>query len=567
MSVGVGEYALQGPLTMMRDQPDSVKISLENMELSHLLAQVGESVLQVDMDWVVTYCNDTYAHSIGLSRSDIIGRTPFEYLPSFDRSIFFDAGERCLRDRHPETMLAFSVMRNTWVLARVFPIESGMVVLANQASEGVVEQYQLAQGALKDPLTTLPNKLALMQELKARLKGGEPFTLAVLGLNRFKSVNDSQGFAQGDLALMEMASYLHSGTVAGERLYRLNSDEFALLTQGEEAMACGRVRNLSLQAQRPIVLNGQVFVLGAAAGVVHAPQDGTDAEVLLKRAVLALREAKRTNPDEVVAYQPKFEAALLVRAELEAELRRAVEGEELMLMLQPKGCLTGRHLVGAEALVRWQHPTRGMVPPFQFLPLAEECGLMPAIDRWVLRHALGQIGELKQRGLAVPVSINVSVQSLADLGFVQSVREALAQTGIEPELLDVEIPEGALMHDVTASAAVLVGLHELGVGISIDDFGTGYSSFAYLARFPVQTLKVDRSFVIEMTTNEASRRIVEGLVSLAHSLSMRVVAEGAETEEQLAMLQAMGCDEVQGYGYARPLPFEAFCEFAREHRL
>jgi EAL domain-containing protein (putative c-di-GMP-specific phosphodiesterase class I) len=210
---------------------------------------------------------------------------------------------------------------------------------------------------------------------------------------------------------------------------------------------------------------------------------------------------------------------------------------------------------------------RGIVPPAQFLSVAKECGLMAAIDRWVLREALQQVRQLKARGLAVPISINLSVESLEDAELVDNVRDALQQTGVEPALLEIEIPEGGLMRDVQTSARVLGELNELGVSISIDDFGTGYSSFAYLARFPVHTLKVDRSFVNEMTTNEASRTIVKGLVRLAHSLSMRVVAEGAETPAQIAMLRRLRCDEVQGYGYARPMPMAQFCEFVQAHSL
>ena len=313
------------------------------------------------------------------------------------------------------------------------------------------------------------------------------------------------------------------------------------------------------------MLNGQTFILGASAGIVRAPEHGADAEELLKRALLSLRQAKRLGTAQVLVYEGALETATRQRSELESQLRAAMDAGQFVLMLQPKGSLDGRHVVGAEALIRWPHPERGLLAPDQFLPLAQECGLMPALDRWVLRHALSQVQTLRRLGLEVPIAINLSVDSLSDSGLVDSVLAALRDTGIEAGMLDIEIPEGALMRDVATSASVLAGLDELGVGISIDDFGTGYSSFAYLARFPVHTLKVDRSFVHDMTTNPASRAIVKALIRLAHSLQMRVVAEGAETDEQMAMLQRMRCDEVQGYGYGRPMPFERFVEFARAH--
>ena len=539
----------------------------QSMQLTQLLLEAREAVVHVDKDWIVTYCNDVYLEGARLTREEVIGRTPFDYQPSFKRSIFYETIETCRRENRPMATIGYSTTLDRWLMARVFPAGSGTVLLANDASETVVRQYQLAQQALKDTLTGLGNRLALVQDLQARLAEGKPFSLAVLGLNRFSAVNDAQGYARGDLALMEVASRLQSGTVAGEQLYRLNGDEFAFVTGGEQSEgddAKARVSSLLARTRPPVVLNGQSFVLGAAAGAAHAPEHGAEAELLLKRALLALRQAKRVSPDDVLIYEPALETATRLRTELESELRKAVDAGQFVLMLQPKGSLVGRQVIGAEALIRWQHPVRGLLGPDQFLPLAQDCGLMPAIDRWVLKQALTYVQDLIRQGLAVPVGINISVDSLGDEGFVDNVLHALMDTGVEPRLLDIEIPEGALMRDVATSARVLAGLADLGVGISVDDFGTGYSSFAYLARFPVHTLKIDRSFVNEMTTNAASRTIVKGLVRLAHSLSLRVVAEGAETDEQMVMLQRMRCDEVQGFGYGRPMPFARFCEFARE---
>lgn len=531
------------------------------VHLSGLMWEAREAVVHVDHDWVVRYCNDVYLEDIHLQREQVIDRTPFEFQPSFSQSIFYETIEIARKERRPMASIGYSAVLNRWLMVRVFPTATGTLMLANDASETVVRQYQLAQQALKDPLTGLSNKLALVTEIAARLATGTKFAVAVLGLDRFKAVNEAQGYARGDLALMEMASRLQITTQAEERLYRLNGDEFAFMTSGEASTARARVRSLIAQTQRPIVLHGQSFTLGASSGLALAPEHGVDAELLLKRALLALRQSKRIRTNDAVVYEASLEIMTRQRSELETELRRAVENGQFMLMLQPKGALAGRHVVGAEALIRWPHVERGVLAPDQFLPLAQECGLMPAIDRWVLRHALSQVKELKRLGLAVPVSINLSVESLSDTGLVDSVMSALRDTGVEPGLLEIEIPEGALMRDVDTSASVLAGLDELGVGISIDDFGTGYSSFAYLARFPVHTLKVDRSFVSDMTSNAASRTIVKSLIRLAHSLSMRVVAEGAETDEQMAMLERMHCDEAQGYAYARPMTFDKFCAF------
>jgi diguanylate cyclase (GGDEF)-like protein len=532
-------------------------------QLARLVAQAREAVVQVDRDWVVRYCNDVYLEDLGLPREQVIGRTPFEFQPAFARSIFFETLDTARRERRSMATIGYSTILGRWLLVRVFPVDGGLLMLANDASESVLRQHQLAGQALKDPLTGLGNALALAQSIQALVARGEGFSLAVLGLDRFTSVNDAQGYARGDLALMAIASRLQIATVETESLYRLNGDEFALLTAAEPASARLRIDRLVEQARLPVVLEGESFVLGAAAGVARAPEHGTDAEELVKRALLSMRQAKRAGSARVVTYDGALETASRQRNAFEAQLRDAVEGGRFALLLQPKGSLDGRRVVGAEALIRWPHVERGLLPPDEFLPLAQDCGLMPAIDRWVLRQALTHLQALRRLGLAVPVAINLSVDSLSDSGFLDAVLDALRDTGIEPAMLDIEIPEGALMRDVAASASVLAGLDELGVGIGIDDFGTGYSSFAYLARFPVHTLKVDRSFVAGMTTNAASRTIVKSLIRLAHSLSMRVVAEGVETPAQMATLQRMRCDEMQGYGYAWPMAFDAFCDFAR----
>jgi EAL domain-containing protein (putative c-di-GMP-specific phosphodiesterase class I) len=240
-----------------------------------------------------------------------------------------------------------------------------------------------------------------------------------------------------------------------------------------------------------------------------------------------------------------------------------LDGNQFTLMIQPKVSLATGGVVGGEALIRWAHPKRGMLAPGVFLDIAQDIGAMVALDQWVLRQALRYCAELGSKGLRVPISINLSVDSLGDMYLADRVGAALAEARVAPGLLEVEIPEGALMHDVNVSGKVLAQLHEMGVLISIDDFGTGYSSFAYLAQFPVNALKIDRSFVSELALSETSRRIVRGMIRLAHSLSLEVIAEGAETEEQLAILKKMKCDSVQGYVLAKPMPIRDFETFVR----
>jgi diguanylate cyclase (GGDEF)-like protein len=551
---------------MMRENLEAVFAPVDALDLAALLAQAGEAVVHVDSNWVVRYCNDVYLANLGMARSQVIGRTPFEYQPLFERSIFYDSIESCRRNRKPFAKIGYSTVLARWLMVRVFPVQDGMMMLANDASETVVQQYQLATQAVKDTLTGLPNKLALVRDMEALLQRATPFSLMVLSLNRFKSVNDALGYAGGDMVLLEMASRLQSGTISGEVLYRLSGDEFALLGQSPVQACANRVHALQTAAEQPVTRNGHSFVLGYGAGAVAFPQDGAEAELLLKRAALALHQAKRDGQRTVAFYQPELETQSRLRRELEAELRQAIKSRQFTLELQPQGSLSNGAVVGAEALIRWQHPERGLLMPGAFLPLAEESGLMGQIDQLVLEQALGLIGWLQRNGTPLLISINLSVDSLADPTMVDRVRQALADAQVDARWLEVEIPEGALMKDVDASALVLEGLSRMGVRISIDDFGTGYSSFAYLARFPVHALKIDRSFVLGMGQNKTNHKIVKGMVRLAQSLQMSVVAEGAETTEQIELLRRLHCDVVQGFGYGRPMAPDLLPSFVRAHQ-
>ena len=532
-------------------------------QLTELMATAGEAIVHIDSKWVVRYCNEPYLASIGLPREEVMNRTPFDYSPNFGRSIFFELIESCFQTGKPVSRIGFSTLLDRWLMVRIFPVGDGLVMLANDASESVVKQYHLAQQAVKDPLTGLRNKVGLVEELETRVVAGARFWLTIIALNRFRDINMVHGYSVGDMALLEIASRLQIATLQDEILYRVSGDEFGVLALGGASDPQDRAAAFVRAVEAPFTLNEQRFVVSASAGVAEFPVDGAQAEVILKLAGLAVNEAKRPGAEPVQRYRSELEAASRKRAEIENELRSAIAQEQFTLYLQPKSRLANGAVVGAEALIRWAHPTRGLVSPLEFLSAAQGIGMMRDLDQWVLRHALMQVDALKVRGLQMPVSINLSVDSLADVGFVARVREALLEAHVEPGLLEVEIPEGALMHDVKSSVKVLEALSEMGVKISIDDFGTGYSSFAYLARFPVHALKIDRSFVNAMTTSDANRTIVKTMVRLGHALSLEVVAEGAETPEQISALKRMRCDIVQGYGIARPMPFNGFCEFSR----
>ena len=545
--------------------PENIEALLQPfdaLDLESLVSAAGEAVVLVDKTWTARYCNAVYAKNLGLSADQIIGRTAFEYAPaSFKRSIFFEACEYCLLNRMSVSKIGYSVLLKRWLMVRVFPVGGGVLMLANDASESVVKAYNLAQQAVKDQLTGLGNKLAMEQKALDLMSKGEEFSMVLIGLDRFRQVNEVHGYATGDMVLLEVASLLQTATHSGESLFRVSGDEFAVIIENEISGTELRALSLIEAAKTPINLSGMRVVLGASAGTIASPADGTDYEVLLKRGGLALKAAKKVGRDSVAAFRQELELASKMRLVVESELRLAIDGSQFSLLIQPKVSLATGGVVGGEALIRWCHPKRGVLSPGVFLGIAQDMGWMTAIDQWVLKQALKYCRQLVKSGLKIPISINLSVDSLADEYLADKVAAELESADVPAELLEIEIPEGALMQDVGASVRTLSKLNAMGCPISIDDFGTGYSSFAYLAQFPVNSLKIDRSFVSELATSETSRKIVKGVVRLAHSLSMDVVGEGAETEAQVNQLRKMKCDSIQGFIVARPLGWRDFKAF------
>ena len=539
--------------------------SHEGLNLEALLNDASEAVVFVDSGWVARYCNATFAANLGLTPEQIIGRTPFEYAPTdFKRSIFFEACEQCVVHRRATSRIGFSTVLNRWLFVRGYPIRGGGLMLANDATESVVKAYHLAQAAVRDQLTSLGNKLALEQRVEEMTSRKEPFTLALLGLRRFREINESHGYATGDLVLMELASRLQSATQDGESVFRVSGDEFALVIKGASAEAAHeRIRHLLVMLHPPVVVEGLRILVSVGVGTVSSPAHGDAFGPLLKRAVLALGEAKRVVSAAlpIMPFRLDLELAAQHRLVLEQELRQCLDGSQFALLVQPKVSLNTGAVVGAEALIRWAHPKRGILPPGAFLPLAREIGAMRAIDNWVLRQAISMCAQLRDFGASFPLSINLSADALGDVMLPERLIRDLATAGLPASMLEIEIPEGDLMADVQASVRTLEALAAMGVRLSIDDFGTGYSSFAYLAQFPVHTLKIDRSFVIGLDGTGPSRKIVKGIVRLAHSLGLDVVAEGAEDENQLVQLQRLKCDAVQGFAVAPAMPLPQFRAF------
>jgi diguanylate cyclase len=412
--------------------------------------------------------------------------------------------------------------------------------------------------ALHDPLTGLPNRELfgdrVEQAIRASDRGLQPASLLLLDLDRFKDVNDTLGHHHGDLLLREVAARLTGTLRAVDTVARLGGDEFAVLLPDATADGAAAVaQKVRAALHQPLTLDGLGLDLDASIGIAVYPDHGGDAAELLQHADVAMYAAKQTHAGFVV-YDPAVDQHSPRRLALLGGLRRAVERDELVLHYQPKADLHTGQVLGAEALVRWQHPAHGLLGPGEFVPLAERTGLIHPLTRWVLDAALRQAAAWRQAGHHLSISVNVSTRSLLDREFPDQVADRLTAWQVPATSLVLEVTESAVMADPALALEILGRLHALGVGLALDDFGTGYSSMAYLKALPVDELKVDRSFVGQMATSTSDAVIVRSTIDLGHNLGLHVVAEGVENQATWEELAALGCDTAQGYHLGRPMP-------------
>ena len=437
------------------------------------------------------------------------------------------------------------------------------------ASELQRANAQLQHMATHDVMTGLPNRVLLADRLEQAIaqaeRSSQPFAVLMVDLDRFKSINDSLGHEAGDELLRQVAQRLRSALRKTDTLARIGGDEFVVVLSGitgphdvETVLA-----NVLESVRRPIELASIEVQTSPSIGVSLYPHDGTDPQTLLKHADAAMYHAKKMGRNTFQFFAPDMNAFTRERLELECALRNAVCRREFVLHYQPKVSFENGHIVSVEALVRWNHPQRGLLAPAEFIPLAEETGLILPMGVWVLKEACRQLQEWHAAGLThLRMAVNLSAQQFREKNLLEVVRAALADARIEPRFLELELTETAVMQDAGHSAAVLRSLSDLGVRISVDDFGTGYSSLSYLQRFPLNKVKIDRSFVREIVRSRGDSEIVRAIVSLAHSLRLVVIAEGVETAEQLDFLERIGCDQYQGYFCSPPVPAAALAELA-----
>lgn len=445
--------------------------------------------------------------------------------------------------------------------------------------EKAISDHKLAESMVHfmtfhDPLTGLPNRNLyadrLRQALAFAFRNRRPIMVALINLDRFRSVLENLGQEVGEEILKDVSNRMSACLRGSDTIARLGSDEFALLLQGSETgeeflPVLDRILECVSQTQS---FGTRKVRLTCSVGCCLYPEDGQDADSLLKSASVAVKRAKGKGGGCVEHFNPEMQKQVEEQARLENALRSALDENALSLHYQPQVELESGRIVGVEALLRWRHPELGDIPPSRFIPIAEETGLIEPIGAWVLRQACAQAKAWQEAGLPlVCVAVNLSAKQLRKPGFESFVEQVLGETKLDPEFLELELTESASLEDPEQTVAFMNRLKEMGVGLSIDDFGTGFSNMHYLKQFPIDRLKLDGSFVEQITTDPGSHTISDAIISMAHRLGLKVIAERAETEAQLSVLAACGCDQIQGYYFSRPVPPQECAELLRRERF
>ncbi len=444
--------------------------------------------------------------------------------------------------------------------------------VARDITERKLAEERISYLAMHDGLTGLPNRVMFSQilarEIESARRYDRKFTVLFIDLDRFKTINDTLGHEAGDQLLCEVSARLQQSLRSSDVVARLGGDEFVVLLEEtpSEADASAAARKILTTVIRPIMIRGQECRVTASIGISMYPADAQDEPSLMKSADMAMYMAKEAGKNNFQRYSGEIRSLALEKMAIETQLRRALESNEFSLQYQAKLTLSTHTISGVEALLRWNNPTLGSISPAQFIPIAEETGLIVPIGKWVLRTACQQNMAWQAQGLPpVCMAVNLSPRQFSDPSLVADLQAVLADTGLPPHLLELEITESMVMRDTARTLELLLQIKTLGVSLAIDDFGTGYSSLAQLRRFPIDTLKVDRSFIREITKNGEDEAITEAIITMGKTLSLTVVAEGVETPEQMALLQAKSCDQMQGFHFSKPISPQQFAELLRSH--
>ena len=523
----------------------------------------------------IEYVNPAFTRITGYSAAEAMGRNWNFLLGDEGDQPALEGIRVALREKKEGRALLRNFRKDGslfWNDLHLAPVhdDSGAVThfigILNDVSNAMRYQDELEHQANHDTLTGLPNRNLLKDRIAQAISYAQRYqrTLAVafIDLDNFKLVNDSLGHQAGDQLLKTVSARLQSCVRVSDTVARLGGDEFVVLLCDHPAEPGVVSPPLNVTLQRildeialPYQIGPHEFFLSCSIGYTLLPGDGDTADLLLRNADMAMYRAKDLGRNNIQPFVPELNEKVVRRLSLEGDLRRALDNGEFYLCYQPQLDLVTRRMVGMETLIRWQHPQRGLISPVQFIPLAEETGLIVPIGAWVLRTACAQAKAWQDAGLPpVRLSVNLSARQFIQRDLVASIRQTLEETGLAAEYLELELTESLIMHNADLFISTLRELREIGIELAVDDFGTGYSSLSYLQRFPINRLKIDQSFVRDIVGNADSGAISVAIIMLGHSLGLKVIAEGVETIEQLDFLHSSNCNEIQGYYFSKPLP-------------
>jgi diguanylate cyclase (GGDEF)-like protein/PAS domain S-box-containing protein len=550
----------------MQGPHDAHAEALQAACLTATLESISDAVLMLGHDWRIRYMNGNAERLLQVQRSEVLGKNVWEVFPEAVDGPYYRAYHQAIDTNSPVAFEEHYAPLNLWTEIRAYPSEEGLTIYFRDISQRKAIEAEIHNLAFYDKLTGLPNRQLLLNRLESALdvahRAGRPGALLFIDLDNFKSINDTRGHDKGDVLLQLVADRLNDSVRSSDTVARFGGDEFVILLEdlgiGESTAAQAAqdiAGKLLLAFSAPFDIAGVEQYSTPSIGIAVFNRDSVSVDEVLKRADLAMYQAKAAGRNGIAFFDPAMQARVSARAMLEADMRRALHNGEFLLHYQPQLGVDGR-IMGVEALVRWNHPQRGMVPPVEFIPIAEDTNMILQLGRWVMHEACSVLAKWagNERTAMLEMAVNVSPSQFHRLDFVEQVLEVLAQTGARPDRLRLELTESLLLKDVEGTVLKMQRLREAGVSFALDDFGTGYSSLSYLHRLPLDQLKIDRSFVWDAFKQGHGAVIVRIIVALGKALKMSVLAEGVETADQLSFVTAEGCQYYQGYLFSKPLP-------------
>lgn len=509
-----------------------------------ILQQFQTPIVIINNRYEIKFVNQAYLHESGFSTKELLGKNINEYILGYNSFMGMRKSDIFIKKKNAERIVKSMELNH-------FEDENH-----DQYTVIILSAFQKCG---VDPLTMLPNRYYFYQYLQKAIdnakSNGTLVALLYIDLDRFKFINDTLGHSYGDLLLEETSNRLKGCTGKMNVVARMGGDEFIYLIQNikEESDVDFQIEQILRVFSKPFLLKDLEIFVSPSIGVSMYPYDGDEVEALIANADTAMYRAKKNGQDKVEKAKTDISAGFFEKLMIENELRNALEKEEFLLYFQPQIELGQERITGMEALIRWNHPVLGIVPPSDFIPIAEETGLIVLIGDWVIKEACLKVKEWMMAGKEVPISVNLSARQFLQNNLVTKIQSMIEELAIPPNLLELEITESMIMYNIDSAIETLKSLKQLGIQIAIDDFGKGYSTLSYLQNFPLDTLKIDQSFIREIGSNPSCKALTKAISDLGHALNLKVIAEGVETKDQLQHVETIKCDVVQGYYFSMPL--------------